>query len=118
MHYADSAIADSQIPTAVAPAFQHVVDTYASETNKVAAVWRGFTDADLGYRPHARSSTVADILKHQLLSERRFFGEFLGSPEPAAADVLPAPLTVAAATTRFFDLALPRPSYLATQPEP
>ena len=46
----------------------------------MAAVWRGFTDADLGYRPHPRSSTVADILKHQLLSERRFFGEFLGSP--------------------------------------
>ena len=62
----------------------------------MAAVWRGFTDADLGFRPHPRSSTVADILKHQLLSERRFFGEFLGSPEPAAADVLPAPLTVAA----------------------
>src|SRR4030095_5464011 len=89
MHYADTPIPDDRIPRAAVAAMQHAVDTYASETNKVAAVWRGFTDADLGYRPHPRSSTVGDILKHQLLSERRFFGEFLGSPEPAAAEVLP-----------------------------
>ena len=60
MQYPDSVIADSQVPSAAAPAFQHVVDTYASETNKVVAVWRGFTDADLDYRPHPRSSTVGD----------------------------------------------------------
>ena len=63
----------------------------------MVAVWRGFFDGDLDYRPHPRSSTVGDILKHQLLSERRFFGEFLGAPEPAAADVLPSPLIVASA---------------------
>ena len=118
MHYPDVAIPDDRVPRAAAPALQHVLDTYASETNKVAAVWRGFTDADLAYRPHPRSSTVADILKHQLLSERRFFGEFLGSPEPPAADVLPAAPGVAPAIARLCDLAVARLSYLAAQPEP
>jgi uncharacterized damage-inducible protein DinB len=117
MHYAETPIPDDRIPRAAVAALQHVIDTYASETNKVAAVWRGFGDADLAFRPHPRSSTVGDILKHQLLSERRFFGEFLGSPEPPAADVVPAPLGVAAAIARLCDLALPRLGYLAGQPE-
>src|SRR4051812_42780940 len=118
MHYPDIPIPDERVPRAVAPALQHVLDTYASETNKVAAVWRGFTEADLAWRPHPRSSTVADILKHQLLSERRFFGEFLASPEPPAADVVPAAVGVGAAIARLCDLAVPRLSYLAAQPEP
>jgi uncharacterized damage-inducible protein DinB len=117
MDYPHIDIPDARIPRAAVPAFQHAVDTYASETNKVAAVWRGFADADLDYRPHPRSSTVGEILKHQLLSERRFFGEFLGSPEPPAAEVLPAPLGVAAATARLSGLAVPRLAYLASQPE-
>ena len=117
MHYAEIAISDDRVPRAAVPAFQHVLDTYASETNKVAAVWRGFTDGDLAYRPHPRSSTVADVLTHQLLSERRFFGEFLGAPEPVAADVVPAPLSVAAAIRRLCDLAEPRLGFLAAQPE-
>ena len=118
MHYAEIAIPDDRIPQAAVPALQHVLDTYASETNKVAAVWRGFCEADLDFRPHPRSSMVADILKHQLLSERRFFGEFLGSPEPAAAEVLPAPRTTASATARLCELALPRFAFLAGRPEP
>ena len=117
MHYTDSAIADSLIPAAAAPAFQHVLDTYASETNKVVAVWRGFSDADLDYTPHPRSSSVGEILKHQLLSERRFFGEFLGAAEPAAAEVLPAPLLVASAIGRLIELAVPRLAFLGGQPE-
>lgn len=117
MPYADSVIPDARVPRASVAAFQHVLDTYASETNKVAAVWRGFTDADLDYRPHPRSSSVADILKHQLLSERRFFGEFLGAPEPPAAEVVPAALTVAAALARFCELAERRLPFLASRPE-
>ena len=35
MQYAFTAIADSDIPRAVEPVFQHLLDTYASETNKV-----------------------------------------------------------------------------------
>src|SRR5689334_24342951 len=95
--YAHVAIPDSAIPTASDPHIQHVLDTYASETNKVATVWRQFRDEDLGFRPHPRSTSVGDIFKHQLLSERRFFGEFLGAPEPVPNAVLTEPLTAYAA---------------------
>jgi uncharacterized damage-inducible protein DinB len=114
--YAFTAIADDQVPIGVEPLLQHALATYASETNKVASVWREFGDDDLAYRPHARASAVGDILKHQLLSERRFFGEFLGSPEPPPAEVLPTPLTVRSATDRLVELALPRLTHLAGQP--
>jgi uncharacterized damage-inducible protein DinB len=60
---------------------------------------------------------VGDIFKHQLLSERRFFGEFLGLAEPAAGAVLPAgQLTVEAASGRLIELAAPRLDMLAAKP--
>ena len=114
--YAFTAIPDADIPRAALPLLQHALDTYASETNKVISVWREFTDADLDYRPQPRATSVADIFKHQLLSERRFFGEFLGLREPAPADVVPNPLTVSAASHRLAELARARLSVLATQP--
>ena len=40
MRYPYIAIADDDIPRAADPLFQHVVDTYASETNKVVSVWQ------------------------------------------------------------------------------
>jgi uncharacterized damage-inducible protein DinB len=113
--YAHTAIRDDQVPVAAEPLVQHALDTYASETNKVASVWGEFRDDDLAYRPHARASTVGDILTHQLLSERRFFGEFLGAPEPPPADVLPAVLTVHSARDRLVALALPRLAFLAVR---
>lgn len=103
------------IPRAAVPAFQHAVDTYASETSKTAWVWGCFLDTDLAWRPHPRSSSVGDILKHQLLSERRFFGEFLGLPDPPAAGILPAQPGVGAFTARLVELAAPRLGFLATQ---
>jgi uncharacterized damage-inducible protein DinB len=117
MRYPFVAIEESAIPRALEPRLQHMLDTYVSETNKVASVWREFRDDDLVFRPHARSTSVGDILKHQLLSERRFFGEFLGVPEPAPADVLPAQLTVAAAIERLTGLVLARLPFLAAQSE-
>lgn len=116
MTYAYTAIGDDVIPVATEPLLQHALDTYVSETNKVASVWREFADADLAYRPHPRASTVGEILTHQLLSERRFFGEFLGAPEPPPSEVLPASFTVRSATERLVSLAVPRLEYLATQP--
>jgi uncharacterized damage-inducible protein DinB len=113
MRYEFSAISDEQVPRALDPTFQHLLDTYASETNKVISVWAGFTDADLSYRPHEKSTTVFDIMKHQLLSERRFFGEFLGLPEVEATAVLPANQTVASFRERMFALAVPRLAFLA-----
>jgi uncharacterized damage-inducible protein DinB len=111
----EPAIPESAIPRAALPAFQHVLDTYVSETNKVASVWRQFAGVDLAYRPHPRSSAVVDILKHQLLSERRFFGEFLGSPEPPAAEVLPPGRSVEAFIERLVSLAVPRLMFLASR---
>jgi hypothetical protein len=88
MKYEFVAIAGNQIPVARDPVFQHILDTYASETNKMISTWRSFSKEDLAYRPHPRSGTVREILRYQLLSERRFFGEFLGSSEPPAETVL------------------------------
>jgi uncharacterized damage-inducible protein DinB len=115
MNYAFTAIPDADVPPAAEPQFQYLLDTYASESNKVFSTWREFTDADLEFKPHSRSSTLREILKHQLLSERRFFGEFLGTPEPLPAEVLPAELTVALASTRFIELVKPRLAFFAQQ---
>jgi uncharacterized damage-inducible protein DinB len=109
-------IADAEIPRAAEPLLQHALDTYGSEINKVASVWGEFRDDDLTYRPHPRGSAVGEILKHQLLSERRFFGEFLGAPEPPASEVLPVALTVESSTARLFALARPRLAFLAGRP--
>lgn len=117
MTYPYVAIPDAEVPRAAAPIFQHLLDTYASETNKVVSVWREFADADLAFRPHLRSATVQDIFKHQLLSERRFFGEFLGLPEPPAAAVMPQGQTTTDYTNRLRELAQPRLGRLADQSE-
>ncbi len=115
MMYKHPAIPESKIPCASSPVFQHMLNTYASETNKTVAIWREFSAEDLAYRPHARSSTVIEIMKHQLLSERRFFGEFLGLPELPAAQVLPDVQTPAAYAVRLPELALPRLAFLAAR---
>ena len=44
MHYDFIAIPDLKIPQAVEPVFQHVVATYASETNKTVSMWRAVPD--------------------------------------------------------------------------
>lgn len=113
MNYPWNAIPSSDIPRAVDPTFQHLLDTYVSETNKVASVWREFHDSDLDFKAHPRSSSVGDILRHQLLGERRFFGEFLGAPEPAADKVLPEEFKVESALHRLAELAQARLSFLA-----
>ncbi|MGH9438176.1 MAG: DinB family protein [Terriglobia bacterium] len=117
MKYAYIAIPESDVPRAFSPVFQHLLDTYASETNKVISVWRDFTAQDLPFRPHPRSSSVEDIMKHQLLSERRFFGEFLGAPEPAPAQILPESLTPENYARRMLQLAAPRLAYFAPKKE-
>jgi uncharacterized damage-inducible protein DinB len=113
----DIAILDSAIPRASHPVFQHLLNTYASETNKVYTVWLQFSMEDMPFRPHDRSSRVEEIMKHQLLSERRFFGEFLGLPEPPASAVLPGDSTPEAFAHRLVELALPRLSFIADRDE-
>ncbi len=115
MQYAHEFIPEAAVPRARVPLLQHLAETYASETNKTAAVWSELTDGQLEFRPHARSSSVRQILVHQLLSERRFFAEFLGLPEPGPEHLLPpdeAP-GAAAYVERLITLSRPRLAGLA-----
>lgn len=98
MHYAFTAIPESEIPRTAEPQWQHVVDTYVSECNKTASMWRAVPDDRLDFRPHEHTNTIRTILIHQLLSERRFFAEFVGTEEPLTDQLLPpgdAPSTAA-----------------------
>lgn len=111
------AIADSEIPQASARTFQHLLKTYASEANKLNSVWTEFAADDLSFRPHPSSSSVGEIIEHELLSERRFFAEFLGLPEPPANEVLPATKTPPAYANRMIELSRRRLAFLAEQNE-
>jgi uncharacterized damage-inducible protein DinB len=115
MHYDFIAIPEQDVPRAADPMFQHLLDIYAGETDKVISVWRSFAPDDLNFRPHPKSSSVVDILKHQLLSERRFFGEFVGTPEPPPAEVLPKTQDLGAYVQRMAELARPRLEFFATK---
>ena len=89
MHYDFIAIPDADVPQAVEPIFQHVVTTYASEANKTVSVWRAVPDALLDFKPHEKTNPIRTILVHQLLSERRFFAQFVGTEEPPVEELLP-----------------------------
>lgn len=118
MHYDYTAIPESDVPRATSPIFQHLLDTYAGETSKVITVWSQFSSADMSFKPAERSSTVLDIMKHQLLSERRFFAEFIGLPgEPEASVLLPKELTPHAFCRRNEELCRPRLAHLAAANE-
>lgn len=115
MQYAHEFVPQAAVPRARVPLLQHLAETYASETNKTAAVWSELADSQLEFRPHARSSSVRQILAHQLLSERRFFAEFLGLPEPGPEHLLPPGEAPGAAVyvERLVTLSRPRLAALA-----
>ena len=89
MNYDFIAIPDQDVPQASDPLFQHLVTTYASETNKTASMWRAIPDDLLDFKPHEKVNTIRAILVHQILSERRFFAQFVGIQEPPVEDLLP-----------------------------
>ncbi len=113
MTYERSFIGERDVPRAADPLFQHLVDTYASETNKVAAVWHLFSPDDIPWRPHAKSACTGEIMKHQLLSERRFFAEMIGTGEPGAEQILPHAQTAEAFIAKLVELAAPRLGWIA-----
>lgn len=117
MQYQEVAIKDAEVPQAANRIFQHLLRTYASEVNKLNSVWHEFTEEDLAFKPHSHSSSVGQIIEHELLSERRFFGEFLGLPEVPAKEVLPQERTPRAFAARMVELARPRLTFLAQQTE-
>jgi len=109
MEYEYIAISEGAVPRGANPLLQHLLDTYASETSKVVSVWREFHPEDMQFRAAERSSSVHEIMKHQLLSERRFFAEFIGLPgEPDAGAVLPAEVAPEAFWRRDEELCKPR----------
>ena len=89
MLYDFIAIPDQDVPQATDPLFQHLVTTYASETNKTASMWRAIPDDLLDFKPHEKVNTIRAILVHQILSERRFFAQFVGIQEPPVEELLP-----------------------------
>lgn len=89
MQYPHIFIPEREVPQAAVATFDHVVETYVSETNKVASIWSAVPNEQLDFRAHPKSSTVRQIMVHQILSERRFFAEFLGFHEPAPDCLLP-----------------------------
>src|SRR6478752_150289 len=89
MRYEYVAIPDEDVPVAADPSFQHVITTYVGETNKTVTMWRAIPDDLLDYRPHEKTNTIRAILAHQILSERRFFAQFVGTEEPPAEGLLP-----------------------------
>lgn len=89
MHYDFIAIPDSDLPQAREPLLAHMVSTYASETNKTASMWRATPDELLDFSPHEQTNSIRTIIEHQLLSERRFFAQFVGFEEPPADTLLP-----------------------------
>jgi uncharacterized damage-inducible protein DinB len=119
MQYTHAFIAESDVPGAGLPILQHLVDTYASETNKLAALWSELRDDQLDFRLHPRSSSVRQILTHQILSERRFFAEFIGLAEPPVEALLPAgdAPPVQAYVERVLELARARLAPLAATDE-
>lgn len=90
MLYDFIAIPDIEIPTAGEPIFQHVVTTYASETNKTVSMWRAVPDDFLDFKPHEKTNSIRTIMVHQLLSEHRFFAQFVGTEEPPVEELLPS----------------------------
>ena len=119
MQYPHEFIAEREVPAASRPIFQHLVGAYASETNKVASVWSELRDDQLEFRLDPRSSSIRQIMVHQILSERRFFAEFIGLDEPAVESLLPpgtAPST-SAYVDRLVEMARQRLPRLAQADE-
>jgi uncharacterized damage-inducible protein DinB len=119
MERTEVVLTDQEVPRAAHPLFQHLLDTYASETNKTASIWSKLTDENLDFRPHPRSSSLRQIFVHQILSERRFFAEFIGLPEPEVDGLLPSGESprVVEYVRRLVTLARPRLGALAERDE-
>jgi len=79
MKYDFVAIPDEEVPKAANPLFQHLVTTYASETNKTVSTWRAVADADALLR-RAGTATDLDVLAAG--------ASHLSPPDPSA-DVAP-----------------------------
>lgn len=72
--------------------YHFLVDTYATEREKVISVWSEFRDSDLPFRPHPtdrRGRSVHEQMVHQCVSEDLWFKNMLGID--VSAPPLPKP---------------------------
>lgn len=118
MQYDHTAIPDAELPTAGEPLLAHMVSTYASETNKTASMWLATPAEHLDFAPHDKTNSIRKIFEHQILSERRFFAQFVGFAEPPADQLLPAceSPTVQQYVDRYVELAKLRLPQIAGAP--
>lgn len=118
MDYQFVAIPETELIPAADPSLQHIGQTYVSETNKTASIWKAVTDDLLDFSPHKETNSIRTIFEHQLLSERRFFFEFVGLTEPPVAELLPPGKSpnVEDYIERYVDLAKRRLPQLAEHP--
>ena len=59
-------------------AFAFLVESYETEFFKTLAVWREFSDADLGHRVEPRARTLHEQMVHQCVSEDTWMRTMLG----------------------------------------
>ena len=59
-------------------AFAFLIESYETEFFKTLAVWREFSDADLGHRVEARARTLHEQMVHQCVSEDTWMRTMLG----------------------------------------
>jgi hypothetical protein len=89
MQYEFIALADSDVPQVADQNVRDALSTYAGEANMTAGVWRAVPDELLDFKPHENTNSILAILVHHLVSEHRFFAQFVGMQEPPVEELLP-----------------------------
>jgi len=102
MYYAWTAIPDSAIPRA-AHLSSNTCSIHTSVRRNRSLYLEGIR-TPTSPTNHMQGLRTWDIFRHQLLSERRFFGEFLHT-RACTRQVFPASITVESAVNRYLELA-------------
>lgn len=98
--------------------YDFLVETYATEREKVLSVWATFHDADLPVRPHPtdpRGRSVLEQMIHQCVSEELWFRTILGLD--AGLSPLPADETRLAFLRRYAEASAARLELVRAQTE-
>jgi uncharacterized damage-inducible protein DinB len=70
--------------------YSFLVETYATERQKILGVWAMFRDGEMPWRPHEHARSVHEQMVHQCVSEdywmKNFLGIDLGEPPLPAAE--------------------------------
>ena len=69
--------------------FERTDSLGTSEANKTVSTWRAVPDDLLDFKAHEKANPIRKIMVHQLLFERRFFAQFVGTDEPPVEELLP-----------------------------